>query len=73
MFIDPITLNWILIGAASLCAGMIGYHFGRKSDEIVIANTITYLTQEGFVKSYENEDGELELIKINESLPTEKK
>ena len=73
MFIDPITLNWILIGAASLCAGMIGYHFGRKSDEVVIANTITYLTQEGFVKSYENEDGELELIKINESLPTEKK
>ena len=73
MFIDPITLNWILIGAASLCAGMIGYHFGRKSDEIVIANTITYLSQEGFIKSYENEDGELELIKINESLPTEKK
>lgn len=72
MYIDPITLNWIMIGAASLCAAMIGYHFGRKSDEVVIANTITYLAQEGFVKSFENSEGELELIKINESLPSEK-
>ena len=69
MYIDPITLNWIMIGAASLCAGMIGYHFGRKSDEVVIANTITYLAQEGFVRSYHNDEGELELIKINESFP----
>lgn len=71
MYIDPITLNWIMIGAASLCAGMIGYHFGRKSDEVVIANTITYLAQEGFVRSYHNDEGELELIKLNESRPTE--
>lgn len=71
MYIDPITLNWIMIGAASFCAGMIGYHFGRKSDEVVIANTITYLAQEGFVRSYHNDEGELELIKLNESRPTE--
>lgn len=71
MYIDPITLNWIMIGAASLCAGMIGYHFGRKSDEVVIANTITYLAQEGFVRSFHNDEGELELIKLNESRPTE--
>lgn len=71
MYIDPITLNWIVIGAASFCAGMIGYHFGRKSDEVVIANTITYLAQEGFVRSYHNDEGELELIKLNESRPTE--
>lgn len=72
MYIDPITLNWIMIGAASLCAGMIGYHFGRKSDEVVIANTITYLAQEGFVRSFHNDEGELELIKLNEPRPTEK-
>lgn len=71
MYIDPITLNWIMIGAASLCAGMIGYHFGRKSDEVVIANTITYLAQEGFVRSFHNDEGELELIKLNEPRPTE--
>jgi Ni,Fe-hydrogenase I cytochrome b subunit len=71
MYIDPITLNWILIGAASVCAGMIGYYFGRKSDEVVIANTITYLAQEGFVRSFHNSEGELELIKLNEKLPTE--
>lgn len=71
MYIDPITLNWIMIGAASLCAAMIGYHFGRKSDEVVIANTITYLAQEGFVRSFHNDEGELELIKLNEPRPTE--
>ena len=71
MYIDPIILNWIMIGAASVCAAMIGYHFGRKSDEVVIANTITYLAQEGFVRSYHNDEGELELIKLNESRPTE--
>lgn len=71
MYIDPIILNWIMIGGASVCAAMIGYHFGRKSDEVVIANTITYLAQEGFVRSYHNDEGELELIKLNESRPTE--
>jgi hypothetical protein len=71
MYIDPITLNWIMIGAASLCAAMIGYYWARRNDEEIIANTITYLAQEGFVKSFHNSDGELELIKLNEKLPTE--
>ena len=71
MYIDPITLNWIMIGAASFCAAMAGYHWARRNDEEIIANTITYLAQEGFVKSFHNSDGELELIKINESVPSE--
>ena len=70
MYIDPITLNWILIGAASVCAGMIGYYIGWKRNEEIIANTITYLAQEGFVRSFHNSDGELELIKLSESTPT---
>lgn len=69
MYIDPIMFNWILIGGASICAGMIGYYVGTKSNEEAIADTITYLAQEGFVKSFENEDGELELIKLNEDIP----
>jgi hypothetical protein len=69
MYIDPIVFNWILIGAASGCAAIIGYYIGTKSNEEAIADTITYLAQEGFVKSFENENGELELIKINEDLP----
>jgi hypothetical protein len=69
MYIDPVTLNWILIAGASLCAGMIGYSYAERRNEETIADTITYLAKEGFVKSYENEDGELELIKLNEDIP----
>lgn len=69
MYIDPIMFNWILIGAASICAGMIGYSIGKRSNEATIADTITYLAQEGFVKSFENENGELELIKLNDDPP----
>lgn len=73
MYIDPITLNWILIGAASFAAGMIGYHIGWKRNEEMISTTITYLANEGFVKSYIDENGELELIKLNDEVPNGRK
>jgi len=69
MYIDSVTLNWIIIGGASICAGMIGYHYAKRSTEETIADTISFLAKEGFVKSYENADGELELIKLNEDFP----
>ena len=69
MYIDPVTLNWILIAGASVCAGMVGYSYASRQNEETIADTITFLAKEGFVKSYENEDGELELIKLNEDIP----
>lgn len=72
MYVDPITLNWIIMAAGSFCAAMIGYHWARRNDEQIIANTITYLAQEGFVKSFHNSEGELELIKVTEEVPTEK-
>lgn len=73
MYIDPVTLNWILIGAASFCAGMIGYYIGWKRNEDMIATTITYLANEGFVRSYHNDEGELELIKLNDEVPNGRK
>ena len=66
MYIDPVTLNWIIIGAASFAAMMIGFHVGRKRDEQVISQTITYLANEGFVRSYVDENGELELVKLRD-------
>ena len=62
MFIDPI----IIMTAGAFCAFMVGFHWARRSDDEVIANTITYLAENNFVRSYENEDGELELIKLDE-------
>lgn len=68
MYIDPVTLNWILMAAGSFCAGMIGYHIAWRKNETMIANTIDYLVNEGFLKSSENADGELELIKIHDGI-----
>ena len=69
MWIDPITLNWIIIATASFVAMMIGYSVGRKGNESIIAGTISYLSNEGFVKSYTDEEGELHLVKLNEDMP----
>ena len=69
MWIDPITLNWIIICVASFVAMMIGYSIGRKANENIISGTITYLSDEGFVKSYTDDEGELHLIKLNEDMP----
>ena len=71
MYIDPITLNWLLITAASFCAAMVGYYWARRNDEMIIANTITYLAEEGFVKSFKNSEGELELIKLHNEVPAD--
>lgn len=62
MYMDPM----ILLAAASFCAGMVGYHFGRRSDEEIVMGTINYLINNNFVRSYENEDGELEILKLDE-------
>lgn len=69
MFIDAITLNWILMMLGSFSAGMIGYYIGWRKNETMISTTITYLANEGFVKSYVDENGELELIKLNDEAP----
>lgn len=69
MFIDPVILNWIIIAAASFAAMMIGYSAGRKGNDSIIAGTISYLSDEGFVRSYTDKDGELHLIKLNEDMP----
>jgi hypothetical protein len=66
MYIDPITLNWILISLASFCSGMIGFNIARKRNEKIIATTISYLADEGFLLSFENKDGELEIVKLND-------
>jgi len=64
MYIDPITLNWILITLGSICAGMIGFHIARKRNEDVIESTINYLSSEGYLRSIQNDDGETEIVKL---------
>ena len=68
MYIDPITLNWLLIGAASFVAFMIGKNVGKTNDEIVIENTIEYLCSNGFIKHFINDKNEIEIVKLNGDL-----
>lgn len=62
MFIDPQTISWLVIGAASFCAFMIGKHYGSGEKEDTIAHTIEYLIEQGFLKARKTMDGEYELI-----------
>lgn len=69
MFLDPQIISWILIAFASGAAYMIGYHTGTRKTEMVISSTITYLVNDGYIKSYVDQNGDLELVKINDEVP----
>lgn len=65
MFIDPIIIQWALIGGASFAAFMIGLGWSKNSKEAAINDTIIYLIENNFVKS-RLVDGEHELIPLDE-------
>lgn len=66
MYIDPTIINWLLIGAASVCAFMVGWLWNSAKNEEIIENTILYLVENGFVKAKRGSDGEIEIIPLNE-------
>jgi hypothetical protein len=61
MFIDPTTITWLLLAAASACAFMIGKTYSHSSKEDVIETTILWMIDNNFVKGHKNTDGEWEL------------
>lgn len=65
MFIDPIIIQWLLLGAASACAFMIGIVWSDNRKEEIIENTIIYLLENNFVKG-KKVDGEIELLRLDE-------
>lgn len=62
--LDPQTIGWILIGAASFCAFMIGQLWGSRKVDQTINNTILWLAENDFVKTRTDENGEIELIPL---------
>ena len=66
MFIDPVIINWLIMAGLSLCAFMIGKHYGSGEKEDTIAHTIEYLIEQGFLKARKTMDGEYELIHPDE-------
>jgi|TARA_B110000908_G_scaffold165206_1_gene214289 hypothetical protein len=62
LVLDP----WLFIAGASVCACMIGYHYGTNKKEDVINDTIMYLIEHKFVRA-KKIDGEWEIIPLDEN------
>lgn len=56
---------WFL--GAYIAGTVMGYLFARSSASKIAEQTIDVLIEGGFLKSKTNADGEIELIKVNES------
>jgi hypothetical protein len=63
---DPIIIQWLLLGAAAFCAGMMGYNYGKQKDETIINDTIVYLIENDFIHARKT-NGEWEIIPLNEN------
>jgi len=59
-------INMIFILATSACAFMIGRSWAISSSEEIVENTIEYLIENNFIKAKRLDDGEWEIIKIDE-------
>ena len=64
--LDPVIIQWLLLGAAAFCAGMMGYNCGKQKDEVIINDTIVYLIENEFVRARKT-NGEWEIIPLNEN------
>ena len=54
--IDPIIIQWLLLGAAAFCAGMMGYSYGKQKDETIINDTIVYLIENDFLHARKTDE-----------------
>jgi len=66
MFIDPIIIQWVIFFAASVCAFMIGYSVNNMSKDKIIETTILWLVDNKLVKWKKDENGEIELLPLDE-------
>ena len=64
MYLDPVLIQWALIGGASICAFMAGREWGGRKTNDTIEDTINYLCNEGYIKHKINSDGEIEIQKL---------
>jgi len=60
MYLDPTLISWLLLGAASVCAFMVGKNWGFEEKEEIIESTILYLIENNFVRA-KKVNGEWEL------------
>ena len=66
LYIDSDIAIWLLFFGASVCAFMIGKLFAYADQEDVIDRTIQVLIDKNYVKYKILDDGEVELLPIND-------
>lgn len=64
--IDLITMQWLIFIGASVCAFMIGYLINNVSQDKIMEATILYLVDKKMVKWKKDENGEIELMPIDD-------
>ena len=65
-YISSETGLWITLLGSCICWYAIGKIRGSKSQEEVIDSTITYLIHENFIRWKRDENGEIEILTIDE-------
>lgn len=66
MFIDPIIVDWAILLGASFAAFMVGKTLSDIRKDDVIENTILFLVENKLVKWKHDENGEIELLPIDD-------
>lgn len=64
--LSPLVVQWALFIAASVSSFMIAKSYFQADQDKVIERTIMYLVENGLVRWERNEDGEIELLKLEE-------
>jgi len=65
MSIDPNIITWLLLGAASACAFMIGKTYSHNTTDAIIENTILWMINNNYVRA-KKVDGEWEIIDLDQ-------
>jgi len=57
---------WLLFASASASAFMIGKSITQNSQDLIIEKTIMYLVENNLVRWKKDENGEIELLRLDE-------
>lgn len=57
---------WILLAGASVSAYMVGRNLSQRTNDEMINATILYLVDNNLVRWQEDENGEIELLPLND-------
>lgn len=63
---NPETMLWVILALSSICTFMIGYLWSNKKQEEIVENTIVYLCDHGFIKHRTDENGDTEILRLDE-------